>query len=94
MSFLDAIFGTSAQNAAINSFASNQGIANSQSSQYAQNQLANGYNQAILGQYQMARNKPKWVYNGIDCTAEEFALLMFPDDEQARLLFILKHGGV
>lgn len=93
MTLFDTIFGTTAQNSAMNSFASNQGIANSQS-QYQQNQLANGYNQALMAQYQMYRNKPKWVYNGIDCTVNEFAELMWPDDEQARLMFILKHGGV
>lgn len=96
MSFFDSIFGTPAANQALNSFASNPnaGIANQAMSQYQQNQLANAYNQSLLGQYQMARNKPKWVYNGVDCTVQEFAELMWPDDEQARLMFILKHGGV
>lgn len=93
MSFFDSIFGTSAQNAAMNSFASNQGIANS-NSQYAQNQLANGYNQALMSQYQMMRNKPKWVYNGVECSLKEFADLMYNDDEEGKLMFILKHGGV
>jgi len=93
-SLYERIFGTTAQNAAINSYASSRSIANSQQSQYAQNQLANGYNQALMAQYQMYRNKPKWVYNGVDCDVNEFAELMWPDDEQARLMFILKHGGV
>lgn len=93
MTFFDSIFGTSAQNASMNSFASNQGIANS-NSQYAQNQLANAYNQQLMNQYQMYRNKPKWVYNGIECTLKEFADLMYNDDEQGKLMFILKHGGV
>jgi hypothetical protein len=93
MSLFDSIFGSSPANQAMNSFASNQGIANS-NAWTTQNQLANAYNQQLMNQYQMARNKPKWVYNGIDCDVNEFALLMWPDDEQARLMFILKHGGV
>lgn len=93
-SLYEMIFGTRAQDSAIDSFASSQGIANSQQSQYAQNQLANGYNQALMAQYQMYRNKPKWVFNGVDCDVQEFAELMWPDDEQARLMFVLKHGGV
>lgn len=93
MSFFDTIFGTSSANQAMNSFASNQGIANA-NTQYAQNQLANGYNQALMQQYQMMRQKPKWVYAGVECSLKEFTELMWPDDEQARLMFILKHGGV
>lgn len=93
MTFFDSIFGSSPPNPITNSFASNQGMANA-NTQYAQNQLANAYNQQLLGQYQMARNKPKWVYAGIECNVQEFADLMWPDDEQARLMFILKHGGV
>jgi hypothetical protein len=74
----------------------NQAFNNAYAQQQAmnQNQLANAYNQQLMNQYQMYRNQPKWVYNGIDCTVQEFAELMWPDDEQARLMFILKHGGV
>lgn len=96
MSFFDNIFGSSPPppNQAINSYSGNQGIANQAMTQYQQNQLANAYNQQLMGQYQMARNKPRWVYNGVDCNLKEFTELMWPDDEQARLMFILKHGGV
>ena len=93
MSLFDSIFGTRAQNSAMNSYSGNQGIANS-TAWNSQNQLANAYNQQLLGQYQMAGNKPRWVYNGVDCNLKEFTELMWPDDEQARLMFILKHGGV
>ena len=93
MSLFDSIFGTSAQNSAMNSYAGNQGIANN-TAWTTQNQLANAYNQQLMAQYQMMRNKPKWVYNGVDCNLKEFTELMWPDDEQARLMFILKHGGV
>lgn len=94
MGLYEMIFGSSAQNTAINSFASNQGIANNTQSQLAQNQLANAYNQHLMAQIQIMRNQPKWVFNGMDCNVQEFAELMFPDDKEAQLLFILKHGGV
>jgi len=93
MSFFDSIFGSSSQ--AVNSYLGNpqSGIANS-NTQYAQNQLANAYNQQMMSQYQMMRNKPQWVYAGIECTLKEFADLMYNDDEEGKLMFILKHGGV
>ena len=53
--------------------------------------------QASLAQSMNAQNQyqpPKWVYNGRPCTLKEFTELMWPDDEQARLMFVLKHGGV
>jgi len=91
MSFFDNIFGTVSANHAINSFASNQGIANA-NTQYQQNQLANAYNQHVMAQYQMARQKPRWVYNGIECNAKQFAKLMWPDSEEEQMMFILKRG--
>jgi hypothetical protein len=65
----------------------------------AQNQLAaqstQQYNQAMLGQYHMYKKEPPtWVYNGRECSLKEFADLMYNDDEQGKLMFILKHGGV
>jgi hypothetical protein len=94
MSFFDSIFGSSPANQAVNSFASNQGIANSQQAQnwLAQGQLANAYNQQMMGQYQMYRNRPKWMYNGVECNAKEFAKLMWPDSPEEQMMFILKHG--
>ena len=69
--------------------------AQQQSMTSAQNQLAGqAYNQALLGQYKNYYNQPTWVFNGRECSLKEFTELMFPDDEQARLMFILKHGGV
>lgn len=71
--------------------------------QYAQQQsmtsaqaglAAQAYNQQLMAQYHIYKDKPKWVYNGVECSLKEFTELMFPDDEQARLMFILKHGGV
>ena len=59
-------------------------------SQYAQQQAQAG----LLGNYHMYKQEPKWVYNGQSCTLKEFTELMWPDDEPARLMFILKHGGV
>jgi len=58
--------------------------------QYAQQQAMAG----LLGNYQMYKEPAKWVYAGRDCSVQEFAELMWPDDEQARLMFVLKHGGV
>lgn len=101
MSLFDSIFGPTSQNVSANSFIGNSGqhaanqMANMGYNQYAQNQqLGQAYNQQLMNQYQMMRNKPQWVYNGIDCTLKEFTELMWPDDEPARLMFILKHGGV
>jgi hypothetical protein len=94
MSLFDSIFGASGQTQAMNSYLGNQAMANNIQSQYTQNQLANAYTQQMINQYQMYRNKPKWVYNGIECTLKEFADLMYNDDEQGKLMFILKHGGI
>jgi len=70
--------------------------AQQQSMASAQNQLAGqAYNQALLGQYHMYKKEPPtWVYNGRECSLKEFTELMWPDDDEARLMFILKHGGV
>jgi hypothetical protein len=106
MSLFESIFGSShSQTDLIDT--RTQGLANQafnnaygqyaqqQSMNSAQNQLAGqAYNQALMGQYHIYKDKPKWVYNGCECSLKEFTELMWPDDEQARLMFILKHGGV
>lgn len=89
-SLFDMIFGTESHNK-VNTDPG--AIANS-TTQYAQNQLANAYNQQIIKQYPLYRNTPRWVYNNMECSLKESAEMVFPDDEQAQLLFILKHGGV
>lgn len=106
MSLFETIFGASSHNQGYqDAFDSRaQGLANQATNtaynQYGQSQLAQSqlaqqqYNQALLGQYHIYKDKPKWVYNGCECTLKEFTELMWPDDEQARLMFILKHGGV
>jgi hypothetical protein len=93
MGLFDMIFGSSPANQAMNSYLGNpqSGIANS-NTQYTQNQLANAYNQQMMNQYQMMRNKPKWMYAGIECNAKEFAKLMWPDNPEEQMMFILKHG--
>ena len=60
-------------------------------------------NQQMMNQYQWASQQyqnfppspapppPKWMYNGEFCTAQEFAVKMWPDDEESRLMFLLKH---
>lgn len=62
------------------------------------NQLQAIQNAMITGQgmYNMAQQiiPPQWVFNGKACSLQEFAEQIWPDDEAARLMFILKHGGV
>lgn len=104
----ESIFGAAAQNQAYDDLfdARAQGLANQQfnnaygqyaqqqSMNNAQNQLASqAYNQ-VLSQYNMYKDQPKWVFNGKECTLKEFTEALFPDDPEAQLLFILKHGGV
>ena len=106
-SLYDAIFGSNDQAYQDIMDTRTQGLANQAfniaSSQYAQqvgmnnaqSQLAQqAYTQSLLGQYNMYRDTPKWVFNGKECTLKEFTEFMFPDDDEARLMFILKHGGV
>lgn len=82
-------------------------VFNNAYSQYAQQQSMNSsqqglaaqqaqqYNQAMLGQYHMYKKEPPtWVYAGRECSLKEFADLMYNDDEEGKLMFILKHGGV
>lgn len=104
----EALFGSTSQNTtATDLFDSqtqnsiNQSF-NSAYNQYTQNQLANTYAQQQLAGYNAAiqaglRNAPPnftWVYNGEACdTIEEFAKLMFPEDPESQLMFVLKHGG-
>ena len=68
-----------------------------------QQSLANApqwMHQASLAQQQMTaynaammQNKPRWVIDGVTySSAKQFALAMWPDDEQARLMFALKYG--
>jgi hypothetical protein len=33
----------------------------------------------------------RWMFNGQFCTVEQFAKCMWPDDEQAQLVFLLKY---
>jgi hypothetical protein len=58
---------------------------NTISSQAANNKLAG---------YPRDYTQPRWVYNNKDCTLEEFAKQVWPDDEHSQLVFILKHGGI
>lgn len=89
MNLLDQLFGSGQQmynpHQQLNSWTGSSGSLQAQSQ-------ADLYNQQILrnAQKQMA----DWVYNGRVCSLNEFTELMWPDDEQARLMFILKHGGV
>jgi hypothetical protein len=75
-------------NSAYSQYAQQASMANAQQSQLAAQQ----YTALLQGHYY--KNQCRWMYNGQECTLKEFTELMFPDDEQARLMFILKHGGV
>lgn len=72
-----------------------QALQNAYGQNLASNQLAN--NQLILQQQfaaaqQAAFQRPKWMIDGQTfATAEEFAQHIWPDDEQARLMFKLKY---
>jgi hypothetical protein len=62
-------------------------------------QQANAYSQALqqsqlFNQMQRAASMtPQWVFNNKPCTLRQFAKEVFPDDEQAQLIFVLKHEG-
>lgn len=74
-----------------NQLAMSSGMQNS--SIYAQQQ-AQAFNQAMisgLGMYQQ-QPPPRWMIDGKTFkTSKEFALHIWPDDEQARLMFALKY---
>lgn len=62
--------------------------------------LQNGYSQQMnnqlaqqqMAQYNQAFEQPKWIINGQRFkNSAEFALHIWPDDEQARLMFCLKY---
>jgi hypothetical protein len=95
MSLWDSVFGQATQGMY------NQGLANQQtsyaqqaslSSSMAQQQMLN-YNQNMGSIYQQVQ-LPRFVYENCAMNLEEFAKKLFPDDEQAQLIFILKHTGV
>jgi hypothetical protein len=62
-------------------------------------QQANAYSQALqqsqlFNQMQRAAGRTSpWVFNNKPCTLQQFAREIFPDDEQAQLIFVLKHEG-
>ena len=84
-----SIFGDNTTTSAYQSYTAGykQGIANASSQQQAYNNMLA---QSQAYQYQ----QPTWVFNGKECTLKEFTEAIFPDDKEAQLLFILKHGGV
>jgi succinylglutamate desuccinylase len=51
--------------------------------------------QAIMGAYNQARMPARWVVDGHEFTnAREFAKFLYPEDEQAQLMIVLKFGDV
>lgn len=95
----DSIFGTGSINAAAQSvfgqqqYSNQQGLAN-QANPY-QGGLAQ--QQAMMNAYNatMMQNKPRWVIDGISYpNVKSFAKAMFPDDEQAQMMLVLKYGDI
>ena len=60
----------------------------------AQQNIANAQQQYHFHKAGQAAQQVKWMYNGHACTVKEFADIMYVDDEQGKLMFLLKHGGV
>jgi hypothetical protein len=76
----------SAFNAAYNQYQQSQ-LSNHGSGQLANNQLAQQYNMA-----QMQRYHPSmWAFNGKDMTVTEFADAVWPEDDPAKTMFLLKY---
>lgn len=71
-----------------NSVGQGLGLSQSMMNQTLAQQQMQAYNYAA--QQRVAR----WMINGqVFKNAEEFAEYIWPDDEQARLIFVLKFGG-
>ena len=72
-----------------NSMSMSSGFQTAQQAMMAQQQM-NAYTQQMAQQF----NPPKWVIAGQKFnSAEEFARHLWPDDENARLMFALKYGN-
>ena len=68
---------------------------------YHQSGLANQYQgglqqqQAMMGAYNQARMPARWAIDGHEFTnARDFAKFLYPEDEQAQLMIVLKFGDV
>ena len=91
----DSIFGTAAGNYAAQSMLGQATTQNPMS-------LANSLGNASLAQQQMAQynryaqqRQARWMINGEVCySVKDFAKRLFPEDEQAQLMLILKFGDV
>jgi hypothetical protein len=80
------MFGNAGQSTSsyIQSYSPTQG----QLGQLAQQQMS-AYNAAMM---QNQQSMTKWMLDGRAYnSSQEFALALYPDDEQARLLFVLKY---
>ena len=77
-------------------------------SQVASNQMANQMNPAVaqaIAQQQAFQQQmnaynqnpfartSQWVFAGTPCTIQEFADLIWPDEHEDKMLFILTHSG-
>jgi hypothetical protein len=97
MSLWDSVFGQATQGMY------NQGLANQQTSYAQQASLSNSMAQQQMAYYKSLNSGfgqyqppplPRFVYENCAMNLEEFAKKLFPEDEQAQLIFILRHTGV
>lgn len=64
-----------------------QALQNAYNNPQLANQQMHAYNQARM------QNKARWMIDGvIYSNSREFAKALFPDDEEAVMMFILKYG--
>jgi hypothetical protein len=81
---LDAMLGAGAS----------QAILGISSQQNYSNQQNISQIQAQYSQAQTARNNThQWVFNGVACTLQEFANMIWPNEHEDKMLFILTHSG-
>ena len=91
----DSIFGTTSQ-----AYAAQQlfgtGIANTPANlQNQQMSLANAMQQSQLYNRYAQQRTARWMIDGEVCySVKDFAKRLFPEDEQAQLMLILKFGDV
>ena len=101
MTLFDSIFGSSAQNAGMNNYLGNpaQAMANNQlANQYqgglAQQQAYSNAQQSLFNSM-MNQRTARWMIDGEVCySVKDFAKKLYPDDEGAQMMIVLRFGDV
>lgn len=92
----NSIFGQAASNAAINNYLSNpaQGMANQYQGGLAnQNTYSNALQQSALYNQLLNQRTARWMIDGEVCySVKDFAKKLYPEDEQAQLMIVLRFG--